>query len=359
MSRSQKIIFLTVGVYVVGFVAYLAVNSMWIQPARRLDNLIRERRKDLHEQDIQTRGRSPLRRRLDETVAATLDTDYAQVRERVRERLMELLGQSGLGPTGLSVDLFDGVRRDAFREVGAAVQASGRLEDVVNFLYLLQSEPVLHRVDNLSITPSRRDGAVDLRFRYVTLVFDTTSGDAPKTLPAELPEPQVASAGRELYDSIVQRNLFAPYIRRPEPPVVSRPRPQRPTERPQQSPQPQQPPAEDSFRVVGLPTMGGEALVYLRDPDQEQVSTYNVGDRVGRMTIVAVDYRRMRWRDEYSTSRVVLRSGGDYWAVELGDTIGQRRPLRNRDLPVELRRVPSDAPADDETEADADARARG
>ncbi|MFW6066189.1 MAG: hypothetical protein ACOC9S_05160, partial [Planctomycetota bacterium] len=183
MSRRQKIIMLTVGVYVAGFILYLSVNSLWISPARKLSASIARKRTELLGQETQIRSADRIRRRLREFAASTLGTDETVVRERVRERMMEMLRRSGLGSSGLSVDLFDGVRRDAYREVGAMVRASGPLEKVVDFLHLLRADPVLHRVENLSISPTRQAGRVDLRFRYATVVpIASVAGDVPTTL---------------------------------------------------------------------------------------------------------------------------------------------------------------------------------
>lgn len=350
MNRRQKIIMLTVGIYVAGFVGYLAVNSLWLAPSRKLSKSIEQKRTELTGQETLVRSEPRLRRELAEVAARTLGYDETVVRERVRERLMALLGRSGLGSSGLSLDLFDGLRRDAYREVGATVRASGRLDQVVGFLYLLQSEPVVHRVENLSITPARDGSSVDLRFRYATFVLDSTdAASAPTTMPADAPIAAAPRDDRKHYEAIVARDLFRPYIKRPRPPRVvhnPRPRPQPETQPNRPSPQPAAP-EEDSFRVVGLPTMAGEAQVHLHDPRDGTVRTYSVGDRLGRAKIAAVDYRRMRWGEEYSTSRVVLIERGVYWAVELGDTIGQKRPLEGNDLPRQLRTEPTSAPADD------------
>ncbi|MGC9453927.1 MAG: hypothetical protein ACP5HU_03605 [Phycisphaerae bacterium] len=349
MSRQQKIIMLTVGVYVAGFVVYLMVNSLWLAPARAISRSIGDKRRDLTGQESLIRSEPRLRRELAEFAARTLGYDETVVRERVRERLMELLRRSGLGSAGLSLDLFDGLRRKAYREVGATVRTTGSLRQVVSFLLMLRSEPVLHRLENLSITPARGGGGVDLQFRYVTVVPVVEGKRSPTTLPVDSPVPQPPAEQRELFDAIVMRDLFRPYIKRPQPPVVAhnpQPQPQPQPEPPLPQPQPPSPPPEDSFRVVGLPTMGGEVQVHLHDPGSGQVLSCEIGDEVGDASIVGVDYRRMRWGEEYSTSRLVLFEEGTYWGVELGDTIGQKRPLKETDLPLELRADPTSAPAD-------------
>jgi hypothetical protein len=326
---------------------------MWLEPARDLDKAIADAGQELWDQNLHLHDRDRLSERLDAFAARTLGTDETAVRERVRERLMELLRRSGLASSDLSLDLFDGARRESFREVGAAVQASGPLERVVSFLYRLQDDPVLHRVENLSVTPARDGEAVDLSFRYVTLVLNEP---APTTRPTTAPTSGPATPDRRLFDAIARRDLFRPYIKRPERPpqrVVRQPE-TRPSPPPQHHAPP--PPPEEGFRVVGLPMLDGKPLVHLHDPRSGIVRTYEVGDRVGQVSIAGVDYRRMRWGQTYSTSRVLLRQGVSYWAVELGNTLGQKRPLRQQDLPQELRRAPTTAPA---AEADGDGQAKG
>lgn len=355
MSRRQKIIMLTVGLYVAGFVVYLSVNSLWLAPARKLSKSIAEKRTELFGQETQISSIDRHRRRLRELVASALGTEQTVVRERVRERLMELLRRSGLGSSGLSVDLFDGVRRDAYREVGAMVRASGPLEKVVDFLHLLRADPVLHRVENLSITPTRQAGRVDLKFRYATVVPSASAvGEVPTTQPVASP-PASPERRREWFDALVQRDMFRPYIKRPQR-YRPDPRPQ-PQPSTQPSSQPSRlssppPPPEEGFRVVGLPTLGGKVQIHLRDPRRGDVRTYEVGDHLGQATIAAVDYRRIRRDDDYSTSRLVLLERGVYWAVELGETIREKRRLATYELPPELGTQPTSEPATDADESE-------
>jgi len=41
-----------------------------------------------------------------------------------------------------------------------------------------------------------------------------------------------------------------------------------------------------------------------------------------------------------STGRVILKIGRGYWAVELGQTLGERRILKAKDLPDQLKPKP-------------------
>ena len=53
-----------------------------------------------------------------------------------------------------------------------------------------------------------------------------------------------------------------------------------------------------------------------------------------------IDYREMPFPGRpqvYSGSRLVLQIGKDYWAVELGQNLSERRKLPEGDLPARLR----------------------
>jgi hypothetical protein len=47
-----------------------------------------------------------------------------------------------------------------------------------------------------------------------------------------------------------------------------------------------------------------------------------------------------------SSSRVIVKVGPDYWAIELGQDIAQKRRLAREQLPEPLRAAPQTAPAD-------------
>jgi hypothetical protein len=103
--------------------------------------------------------------------------------------------------------------------------------------------------------------------------------------------------------------------------------------------------------LAGLSEFGteGELPVLLVDQTNQKGQQYGVGQSVLDLKIALVDYRPLPSQDQpeiLSPSRLILQSGqGDYWAVELGQSLSQKRRLNNDDLPLELQTSPATAPA--------------
>ena len=49
--------------------------------------------------------------------------------------------------------------------------------------------------------------------------------------------------------------------------------------------------------------------------------------------------------DEISLSRMIVKAGNDYWAVELDHPLGRRRVLKPNELPEELKTKSESTPA--------------
>ena len=153
---------------------------------------------------------------------------------------------------------------------------------------------------------------------------------------------------RKLYEPIALRDLFRPYIRRivvpptPEPVAV-------PEKRTRPVPVPRAP-ATSHFRVVGLPDWTEKQEVFVADSATRQVRSYKPGDTLGGGVIALVDYRPMPSPanpEILSPSRVILKVGPEYFAVELGQDLTEKRRLPDSMLPEEIRPAPQTAPAQD------------
>ena len=68
------------------------------------------------------------------------------------------------------------------------------------------------------------------------------------------------------------------------------------------------------------------------------------GQTVSRCKIVMVDYRPMPIPDSkpviHSPSRLIVQLGRDYWSVELGQTLAQKKRMKPENLPEALRPEP-------------------
>ena len=70
---------------------------------------------------------------------------------------------------------------------------------------------------------------------------------------------------------------------------------------------------------------------------------YRVGDELAGGTIAMVDYRSVPLPGNsllQSHSRLILRLGEEFWAVERGGTLAEKRKLSANELPPQLARQP-------------------
>jgi len=74
--------------------------------------------------------------------------------------------------------------------------------------------------------------------------------------------------------------------------------------------------------------------------DNGMMRACKVGDSLVGGRIVMIDYRLMPYPDDknmFSQSRLVLRIGNDYWAVERGWELSQRYKLSGERVPPAIR----------------------
>jgi hypothetical protein len=213
-------------------------------------------------------------------------------------------------------------------EIGWSVQGDGPVQNVVNLLFMLQESPHVHRLDGLVLSDGDRPGQVKVRFRYLTLVIDP----APVVDPIELaPKLGLDSPERRLFDGIVQRDLLRPYVKRPSPPNSGTPgtTPAVPTT----------PTGPESLKIVSLSQWLGQPEVAVLDGVRQKTLHYRAGDLLAGGVIVMVDYRPLPIPDKpglLSNSRVILKIGTEYWAIERGRTLAEKYKLASDQLPENL-----------------------
>jgi hypothetical protein len=212
------------------------------------------------------------------------------------------------------------------REIGWSVQGQGKLADVINLVFLLQESPYLHRLENLSLSAGDPAGHVRVGFRFLTLVLEPT--------PVVEAVPLIANAtvdapGRRQYDGITARDLLRPYIKRA------------PDKAPPPS-SPASPAGPGALRIVSLTEWMGEPEVHVRDATTQKTQRYKLGDALDEGTIALVDYRALPLPGNSnlrSFSRVILKVGTEYWAVERGQTLADKRRLAPDELPESLAKL--------------------
>ena len=356
MSRRERILAAVVGVLLVGAIGYAGVRKLVFEKDREYDRTRDKLQEDLGKLEEENQRVEGTARSITGWAALTYDSDELRASAKIGATLVALVERAGLSPEKLSLQPISGKRvRGAYKEIGRTIRVRGKLQSVVDFLYLLEQEPHLHRLENLSISPVAKTNEIDLQVRYITLVVDSERKLATDELPPTATAPtDLRGDDRKLFASIVSRDLFRPYIqRRQPPPPPPRPTP-RPTPRPMPTPRPTPkpsppPPDPGRFRIVGLPEWGQTHEVLVSDRTTGQLRKYHAGDTLGGGTIVTVDYRAMPSPANpqmLSPSRVILKVDPDYWAVELGQNLTEKRRLNPQQLPESVRSLPKTAPGD-------------
>jgi len=345
MNSRERILAIATGTVVLAILLYLGVNKLVLERAGALDAKAAELEAEATRLKSENAREDAHRRNLKELVARTFGDEESRASEEVRSHLADLLQASGLGMDSLSLQPVMGRRvPGVYREIGWVVRSRGRLQSVVNFVYLLQADPHVHRMDNVILTPNVRTGEIEIQVKYATLLLE--SPEAKKLLAAgprePLPVVAVDGPGRRPYDVIVVRDLFRPYLQRQPTQVAvgaGTPSYVRPTETTGS--------ADDRYRVVGLPAYGTRQQIYVRDAATGQTRAYKAGDAFGDGSIVMVDYRMRPLPDRphiLSGSRVIFQVGQEFWAVELGCSLAEKHLLALEDLPASLRPA-GEAPA--------------
>jgi len=340
MNQREKILAAATGIVAVLFITYLAINRVFLMPAAQRYGKVQDLMQQIEAARSEKAKEASYQKRLKELAGRAYGTDPLRVSERIRSRLTELLVLAGLETDHLTLRPVTGGRAAGiYREVGWFVQIRGKLDRIVDFLYLVTKEPHLHRLDNLVVKPVRGQDEVELQVKYGTLVLEPKIVQDVETdaVDAEVTRAVLRDEGRRQYDVIASRAFFRPYVPAPPPQPVL---------------------LSGQYRVVSLSSLSGEPEVVVREKSTGSIKRYQPGDDLAGGRIVVVDYRPLpnpENPDLLSGSRVVLRIGSGYFAVELGTYLAQKYRLGPERIPPGLPDL-TPAPADEalpapETEA--------
>jgi hypothetical protein len=216
------------------------------------------------------------------------------------------------------------------------VQGEGKLEHVINLLFLLQESPYVRRIEGLSFSSAESPGRVRVRFRYLTVVINPAPTVTPIDLQAKY---TLESPERRIFDSIVSRDVLRPYYKAPPAPAPANPAAAAAAAAAQN---PGGGPGPETFRVVSLSEWMGEPEVHIRDLVNQKTMRYRPGDALAGGTIVMVDYRTMVMPGNEalkSFSRVIVKIGSEFWAIERGKTLADKYQLKLEQLPPQLSKL--------------------
>ena len=342
MNKREKILAaITAGIICV-IVLYTFVNGLFLSPAEALNNDIRKIKKSIAKLSLTSKSMKSDKAHLKALAALTYGKDDDEVRATTFGYLMAALDRSGLTSEGKGVNAGNSKSSGDLRETAWHVVKNGKMEHILNLLYMLEEDPVLHRIENLSISPRDRDGPFRVEFDYVALSLATKKGPQfTTTRPADTKlAVNMKSDKRKGYNVIPERDIFRRYIKRvdpPKPPVVA-------TAKPTPKQYPPEPPAgpKPKYRICGLPTFRGDPEVWVVNEIDKTgaVHKYKEGEKLMGWEIVMVDYRSLPDPDKpdlLSPARVIVRIDSDYWAIEGNQYVNAKRILKGADLPPALR----------------------
>jgi hypothetical protein len=335
MNRREKILALVVGALVVSFGGFFGARALIVRPLKDIDKRTAVLRDKIEKINAERRqffaAEDKMKAYTRRAFADTIDEAAAKSGEMLTRQIL----QSGLDESDFTRLPVGPRKLRGANEIGWNVQGEGPLMKLVNLLFLLQESPYLHRVENVVVSPGENVGTVRVRFRYLTLVMTP----APEVKRTELAAKYtLESAERHILDSIITRDILRPYIKRPPAPPVQ-PGSTAPGTTP---PAPAGTPG--TFRIVSLSEWQGQPEVHVLDSASQKTARYKPGDQLAGGTIVMVDYRPLPMPGNsllQSLSRVIVKVGEEFWAIERGKTLADKRKLAATELPAELAKLSS------------------
>ena len=313
------------GLVVAGF----GLRAMFVAPLKEADKKIRNTRLSIADMEKERRAYFAAEDSVKKIAARAFSHDLDEASALSGEMITQLIRQAGLSETEFSRLPVGPRRMRGAREIGWSVRGRGSQADVVDLIYLLKEAPPVHRIESLTLSAAETPGVARVSFRYLTLVISPEPMVERESLE---PDADLKSSARQVYDAALVRDVFRPYIKRP-------PAPPPPPPAPAPSTTPPPAPQLDTFQVVSLSEWQGLPEVHVRDLKTQKTASYGEGDDLAGGKIVAVDYRLMPYPGKAglnSHSRVIVKIGPDFWAVERGQTLADKRRLTNEQLPKKL-----------------------
>lgn len=331
MNQREKILALAIGGLLGLGVAGFGIRAVIVKPLKELDRRTAVLREKLGKIKAERRAYFAAEDQVKDFARQTFAETVDQASARSGEMLTRQILQSGLQESDFTRLPVGPRKLRGASEIGWSVQGDGTLADVIDLLFILQESPHLHRVENLVLASGDAPGLVKVRFRFVTLVLEPTPAVERKDLP---PKFTLEGPHRHLFDGIVSRDLLRPYIKRP-PPLVAAASPPSGAK----PPTPRAPTGPENFKIVSLSEWMGQPEVHVRDLTSQKMFRYKPGDALAGGTIILVDYRPMPMPGDgalQSFSRVIVKIDSDYWAIERGKTMAEKRKLPREQWPAEL-----------------------
>lgn len=330
MNKREKLLVAIVGSLLAVLLVGFGVRAALIKPLKEIDSRIKASQEKVNKIANEKRQFFATEERMKQIALKTFGDTIDQASATSGEILTKRILESGLDDMEFTRTPASPRKLKGANEIGWIIQGEGALSNIVNLLFLLENSPYVHRVENVSVTTGDAVGRVRARFRYLTLVMDP-SPDVKRVALAQ--KYTLESAERHAYDDLIARDILRPYIKRPAPPPQPRPTPGNPGGTPTPGA-----PGPESFKVVSLSEWNGEPEVHVLDTSAQKTRRFKTGDELAGGKIVCFDYREMPMPDSFalSESRVIVQIGSEFFAIERGRTLAEKRKLQPEQLPRDL-----------------------
>lgn len=330
MNRREKILALAVGGIVGVFVFGFGIRAYIMAPLKALDRNINNAKIAFEKIEGEKRQFFATEDRVKAQALRTFGDSIDQASAVSGEILTKRILQSGLEESEFTRLPAPPRKLKGASEIGWLVQGEGPLANMVNLLFILENSPYLHRVEGLAVNAGDAPGRVKVRFRFLTLVFEPSPDVERKALPDKV---ALESPDRRVFDDLIARDILRPYIKRPAPP----PPPPASKSNPGGTPAPTAP-GPESFKIVSLSEWDGKPEIHVLDTTAQKTKRYSPGEELAGGTIVCIDYREQPMPGSFalSESRVILKVGAEFWAIDRGKTLADKRKLEPEQLPREI-----------------------
>ena len=341
MNKREKILAAAAAGVICVIVLFTLINSMFLSPAAALDKALADTAEKLEELELDKAVMVNNKARLKSLATKTYGHE-GRIKNAVIKRLMDTLDRSGLSTEGRVIDGGTAKQGKYLHEITWHVAQSGKMEHILNLLYMLEEDPVLHRIENLMIRPREKNGPFSVKFDYIILSLKSQSG--PQFTTTRPSDAKIAvnldSDRRKAYNVIPDRDIFRRYVKRVAPPKRT------PTvaavKKPIHTPPPIPTGPKATYKISALPKFlsGAEVWVTRYVGEDKKLYKYKEGEKLMGWDIVMVDFRPMIHPEKpgiASLSRVIVKIGEEYWAIEGEQYVNDKRMLKDADLPPELK----------------------
>src|SRR5687767_14481009 len=153
MNKREKILAALVGGIVLVFAGGFGLRAIWMKPLKEMDRKTAALRDKMDKVRAERRAFFAAEDAVRNYAQRAFSDELDKASAKSGEILTKTILQSGLPESEFS-RLPVGPRRLAgANEIGWSVQGEGKLQRVIDLVFLLQESPFLHRVDGLVVSP--------------------------------------------------------------------------------------------------------------------------------------------------------------------------------------------------------------